>query len=271
MRLQQPVDRADQSDEVIDGPLALFRTQLEVLADPFQFVDVGVLGFLFPMEKKDVLEQGREVLFAVDAQHVVRLGEELDEIGQSQNGPGALREDRRGDFVRPGKEAVALGHRRGRQALDAAEELLVLEFLVAETDQRLQRDLVAGPVLAADLQDLAVDEAFDKAEHIGVGTALDLAQEQPLRLGEELKALNPRKSVRQVFLGRVESASADDVFIDVPADFLRRDDAAFVICGGGGLGDLHVVASSLVIPIETDALWRRMTRLWAKSRIFVSL
>ena len=34
--------------------------------------------------------------------------------------------------------------------LDAAEQLLVLELLVAEAHERLERDLVAEPVVAAE-------------------------------------------------------------------------------------------------------------------------
>jgi hypothetical protein len=37
----------------------------------------------------------------------------------------------------------------------------VLEFLIAEPHQRLQRNLVAEPVIAADFQYFGVDEALD--------------------------------------------------------------------------------------------------------------
>ena len=65
-------------------------------------------------------------------------------------------------------------------ALDAAEELLVLELLVGEAHQRLERRLVAEPVVAADLEDLGADVALDQAEDVGVGAALDLAQQPSL-------------------------------------------------------------------------------------------
>jgi hypothetical protein len=74
---------------------------------------------------------------------------------------------------------VAVGHVRADHGLDAAEQFLVLEFLVAEADQRLERDLVAQPVIAADLEHLGVDEALHQAEDVGVGAPLDLA-DQPL-------------------------------------------------------------------------------------------
>ena len=54
----------------------------------------------------------------------------------------------------------------------------MLEFLVAKADQRLERDLVAEPVIAAQLQNLSVDKAFDQAEDVGVGPALDLADDR---------------------------------------------------------------------------------------------
>ena len=55
----------------------------------------------------------------------------------------------------------------------------MLELLVGEAHQRLERGLVAEPVLAADVEDLGADVALDHAEHVGVGAALHLA-EQPL-------------------------------------------------------------------------------------------
>ena len=45
--------------------------------------------------------------------------------------------------------------RRAIIALDAAEQLLVLELLVGEAHQRFQRDLVAERVVAAELEHLA--------------------------------------------------------------------------------------------------------------------
>jgi hypothetical protein len=63
--------------------------------------------------------------------------------------------------------------------LDAPEQLLMLDLLVREAHQRLQRVLVAEAVIAAHVEDLGGDEALDEAEHVGVRAPLDLA-EQPL-------------------------------------------------------------------------------------------
>jgi hypothetical protein len=54
-----------------------------------------------------------------------------------------------------------------------AEQRLVLQFLVAEPHQRLERDLVAEPVIVAQLEHFGVDEALDQAKDIGVGAAPD--------------------------------------------------------------------------------------------------
>ena len=53
----------------------------------------------------------------------------------------------------------------------------MLQFLVAEPDQRLERELVAEPIVAADFQDLGGDEPLDQPEHLGVSAPLDLADE----------------------------------------------------------------------------------------------
>ena len=90
-------------------------------------------------------------------------------------------------------------------ALEAAEHLLVLEFLVGEAHQRFERDLVAEPVLAADLQHLGADEALDQAEDVGVGAALDLAREALLGRRQEGQLVDLRKAVGQEFLPEVEA------------------------------------------------------------------
>ena len=93
----------------------------------------------------------------------------------------------------------------GGQALDAAEELLVLELLVGEAHQRLERDLVAEPVLAAHFEHLGADEALDQAEHVGVGAALDLAEEAPLVRREEVELARPSTGRRAGTCGEIEA------------------------------------------------------------------
>jgi hypothetical protein len=77
-------------------------------------------------------------------------------------------------------EAIAGRHAGADEQLDAPEQLLVLELLVGEADDRLERGLVAEGVVAADLGHLGADEALDQAEHVGVGAALHLAEEARL-------------------------------------------------------------------------------------------
>ena len=60
----------------------------------------------------------------------------------------------------------------------------MLQLLVAEAHQGLERNLIAEPVIAAQFQNLGIDEALDQPEDIGVGAALDLAHE-PLLIGRQ--------------------------------------------------------------------------------------
>ena len=113
----------------------------------------------------------------LDAGAVVRLGEELDVAGEAQHRPGRGAEHGLRHLVGLREERVGAGHAVRDHRLEAAEELLVLELLVGEAHEGLQRHLVAHPVVAAHLQDLGADEALDEAEHVGVGAALDLAEE----------------------------------------------------------------------------------------------
>ena len=91
---------------------------------------------------------------------------------------------------------MSLGHHR----LDAAEQRLVLELLVGEADQRLERDLVAERVLAADLEHLGADEALDQAEQVRVGAALHLARAAALcgRLRNASSSTSERPRGRKV-------------------------------------------------------------------------
>ena len=108
------------------------------------------------------------------------LREDLDVAGEREHRPRRLAEHDARDVVRIRQHAVARRHAFGGQRLDAAEQLLVLELLVAEAHERFERDLVAEPVVAADLEDLGVDEALDEPEQVRVRSALDLAHEAPL-------------------------------------------------------------------------------------------
>src|SRR6516225_8785822 len=59
--------------------------------------------------------------------------------------------------------------------IDAAEQGLVLQLLIAEPHQRFERNLVAECVIAAQLQDLGVDKPLDQPKDIGVSASLNLA------------------------------------------------------------------------------------------------
>ncbi len=101
----------------------------------------------------------------------------------------------------------------------------MLQLLVGQAHQRFERDLVAEPVTAADLQHLGADEALDQREHVGVGAALHL-REQALLVGRQERQLRDlRQAVGQELLAEVELAAADHVAVGVPADALGDFDA----------------------------------------------
>jgi len=114
----------------------------------------------------------------------------------------------------------------------------VLELLVGEAHQRLERSLVAEPVVTAHLGDLRPDEALDQAEQVGVAAPLDLAEAQPLLLVEEGELIRLRQAVGQEFLAELEGAAADHVAVDLEAQALGGLDAARVALGVGGLCSL---------------------------------
>ena len=115
------------------------------------------------------------------------------------------------DVVRVGDLDVARRHATLEHVLDAAEQLLVLELLVAEADERLERDLVAEPVLAGELEHLGADVALDEPEDVGVGAALHLAQQAALRVREEREFVDLRQAGGQERLREVEIAAAHHV------------------------------------------------------------
>jgi hypothetical protein len=131
---------------------------------------------------------------------------------------------------------MVLAHHR----LDPPEQDLVLDLLVAEPHQGLQRILVAQRVLPAHVDQLGGDEAFDQAEDVGVGAALDLAHEA--HLGRRKRQLAcQRQTVGQVLPGSVEAPPLDDVLVDIPANGLGGLDGAR-ISGAVGQGNdgVHV-------------------------------
>ena len=101
----------------------------------------------------------------------------------------------------------------------------MLDLLVAEAHQRLQRILIAQGVVAADVEHLGGDEALDHSEHVGVRPALNLAQQPAVVRGEKIEAIDHRQPVGQEMPGEVEASTANHVAIDVPADALRNLDA----------------------------------------------
>ena len=150
--------------------------QLLVLAQPLHLVHHRVLRLLLPVEQEHVLPEVGQVRVGLDALAVVQLREQFDVERQPEHRPRRRTEHRLRDVVGLRQELVAGRHALARHLLEAAEHLLVLQFLVGEAHEGFERDLVAEPVLPAHLEDLGADEALDQAEDVGVGAALDLAE-----------------------------------------------------------------------------------------------
>ena len=165
--------------------------QLLVLAQPLHLVHHRVLRLFLPVEQEHVLPQVGQVRVRLDAFAVVHLREQFDVERQPEHRPRRRTEHRRRDVVGLRQELVAGRHALARQLLQAAEHLLVLQFLVGEAHQGFQRDLVAEPVLAAHLEDLGADEALDQPEDVGVGAALDLRHRSASRRREERQFVRP--------------------------------------------------------------------------------
>src|SRR4029077_9671046 len=105
---------------------------------------------------------------------------------------------------------------------------LMFQLLVAKAYQRLERNLVAEPVILAQFQDFGIDEALDQPKDIGVGAALDLT-DVPLFIGRQgRERIRQRKPVWKKLLGGIEAASPDHVLVDVPTNPLGRMNAACV-------------------------------------------
>jgi len=90
--------------------------------------------------------------------------------GQAEHGQRRLAEHERGDVVRLRQESIARGHAGSDERLDAAEELLVLQLLVGEAHERLERRLVAKRVRSHDLEHLGV--VAENQEDAGVGALI---------------------------------------------------------------------------------------------------
>ena len=130
-----------------------------------------MLALLLPVIEEHVLEQFGEFGVGIDALAIVQLREQLDIERERQHRPRALAEYRVGDGVRIDVKAIPKGQYIADHRVDAAEQRLVLQLLITEPNQRLERDLVAEPMIMAQLQDFSIDEALDQPKDIGVGCA----------------------------------------------------------------------------------------------------
>ena len=70
---------------------------------------------------------------------IVELCEKLDIERQGQHRPCALPEHGMADAIGVDVEAIAVGQNLADHRVDAAEQRLMLQLLIAEPDQRLER------------------------------------------------------------------------------------------------------------------------------------
>ena len=184
------------------------------------------------MEQEDILIQLGQLVVRLDALLVVLLGEQLDFIDERHHGPGGLLQHRpRHCAGIPGK-GVSVRHAGRHHGLDAAEKLLVFQFLVAETHQGFQRHLVPQPMVPADLQDFGDNKAFHESEHVGVGAPLDPAQPLLVAFLQKIQGIRLGKTVRKELLGKIKCPSPQYIPIDVPTNSFRAFDALRIQLGG---------------------------------------
>jgi hypothetical protein len=136
----------------------------------------------------------------------------------------------------------------------------VLQFLVAEPNQRLERNLVAEPMILAQFKHLGVDEALDQPKDVGVGAALDLAH-KPLFIGRQgRERIGQGKPVRQELVGGIKVAPPDDVLVDIPSHPLGYLNTARIPFGDS---DFAPPGELLIDPVADERLVRVTVRVGA--------
>src|SRR6185503_3557451 len=228
LTLQQMIQAAHERDQIVDRRIARLGIQRAILAAPFDLVHHRVLAFLEPVEAEDVAIQVGELFVALDAFAVMNLREQFHVAGHRQHGPGGLAEHRARDFVGVSDQHVTARHLDAECRLDAAEQLLMLDLLFAETHQAFERDLVAQAVADRDLQRLGADEALQQPEDAGITAPLHITHHALLLRDQEQQINDLDEPVRQELAAEVEAAAPKHIGVDVPADALRRLDAAGV-------------------------------------------
>src|SRR5262249_53582620 len=228
---QDAVYRGDQFDEFVDRPVALLRAQLGVVPQPFQLVEDGVLAFFPPVIKKHVLEQVGELGIGIDALSIMELCEQLDIKRQGQNRPCALAEHGARDAIGVDVEAIAVGQNLTNHCVDPAEQRLMLQLFIAETNQSLECNLVAEPMIVAQFQDFGVDEALNEPKDVGIGTALDLTHEPLFIGGTSSESFCQGQTIPQKLVGCIKAASPDHVFLYIPSHALGCLNAASIAVG----------------------------------------
>ncbi len=73
-------------------------------------------------------------------------------------------------------------------------------------------------MILGELQDLSGDKAFDKSEHVGIGPLLDLAEESPFILVQEVQLIDFGDAIRKEFLQKIRLTSPDNILIDIPTE-----------------------------------------------------
>ncbi|WP_454651105.1 hypothetical protein [Bradyrhizobium liaoningense] len=83
------------------------------------------------------------------------LGKQFDVERQRQHGPRALAEHGSRDIVGIDVEVVAFRQDVADHRIDQAEQRLMFQFLIAESNQCLERHLITEPMIVAQLDTFA--------------------------------------------------------------------------------------------------------------------
>jgi hypothetical protein len=129
------------------------------------------------MIEKHIPEQFRELGIGLDALAKVVLHKYFNVKRKDHHSPARFSEHSASHPIGIDIEVVALGQDRTHHCIDAAEQSLVFELLIAKAHQGFKGVLIPKPMIAANFKQFRSDEPLDKSKDVGVCAALNLADE----------------------------------------------------------------------------------------------
>ncbi len=94
----------------------------------------------------------------------------------------------------------------------------MFQLFITETHQCLQGHLVTEKMFVADFQHLGADETFHQAKHIGIGSALHLAEKFFLDLRQEGDLIHFGQAIGQEFFIKIKVSTPDHILINIPTN-----------------------------------------------------